>query len=205
MPEPMATTMDYIFKPMLMPLLMLFLYSSAKDRWSGKMTHLLIALVFAWGGDLALMLGDGGLLFLLGLGSFLVMQVLYILLFRQDWPNPTFLRRKAYWALPFVAIGASFYFMALPALIADIVMVIAVAIYATALVSMSLTALNRKGGVEENSFRLLFIGAVLFLASDLMIGANAFIVKDFPMAGLAIMTTYIAGQWCIVKGYLMGN
>jgi uncharacterized membrane protein YhhN len=199
--EPYATNLDYIFKPMLMPFLALILYTEVGKRWNRNHSHLLIALVFAFGGDMALMLGDG-IFFLLGLGSFLLMQLLYIFLFKKDWPRPSLLVRKSYLALPFAAMGISFYFLALPALIKDSVMVFAVAVYAAALVGMTLSALNRKGSVPEKAFMMTFIGALLFLASDFMIGFNQFIIKDFPYAGFAIMITYISGQWLIVKGYI---
>jgi uncharacterized membrane protein YhhN len=199
-PEPFATEIDFIFKPMLMPFLALFLYVEAKGKLDGNLKHLLIALLFAYGGDLALM--GKGIFFLLGLGSFLVMQILYILLFRKDWAKPSFLMKKPVWIMIFGLIGIVFYYFSYPALKTDIVMFIAVAVYAAALVSMALSALNRKGGVGEQGFQMLFIGASLFMISDLMIGVNQFIIKDFPYAGFAIMATYISGQWLIVKGYL---
>jgi uncharacterized membrane protein YhhN len=203
-PEPFATEIDFIFKPMLMPFLALFLYVEVKKKLDGNLKHLLIALLFAYGGDLALMMGEG-IYFLLGLGSFLVMQILYILLFMKDWNKPFFLQKKPVWIMIFSLIGIVFYYFSYPALKSDAVMVIAVAIYAAALVSMALSALNRKGGVGEQSFQWLLAGALLFMISDLMIGVNQFIYQDFPYAGFAIMSTYITGQWLIIKGYLQNQ
>ncbi len=78
--SPLAEQLDYLFKPWLMPLLALHLSTSLRGNWEGRHLHLLIALIFAWGGDIALMLGEG-IYFLLGLSSFLLMQILYITLF----------------------------------------------------------------------------------------------------------------------------
>ena len=196
--NPLSTQLDYIFKPLLMPLLALIVLTSPNKTYPNKLL-LLFALLFAWGGDMALMLGRDGLLFLAGLGSFLVMQILYIILFRKDWERPSFLKKKPYWMLPFLVVGSRFYLLSIPKLTEKPLMLIAVFVYAVALVSMSLSALNRKGTVAWNK---VLIGAILFLISDLMIGASKFILDDFPYSGFAIMITYISGQYLIVSGLL---
>ena len=99
--------------------------------------------------------------------------------------------------LPFLVVGASFYLLSIPKLSAKPVMLIAVFIYAVALVGMSLSALNRKG---KAAWKMVLIGSILFLISDLMIGTSKFILEGFPYSGFAIMITYIIGQYLIVKG-----
>ena len=205
MDEPLATTFDYIFKPMLMPLLAIILIAGGIKKWNKDHTLLIIALLFAFGGDMFLMLGREGLMLLLGLGSFLIMQILYIFLFLKDSTKPSFIRKNPLWIIPFAALGITFYILSVPALAKDVIMLFAVAVYAAALVTMTITALNRKNSVNENSFKFVFTGAVLFLISDFIIGINQFIIKDFPYASFAIMITYITGQYLIVKGFLKRN
>jgi uncharacterized membrane protein YhhN len=200
--DPLSTQLDYIFKPLLMPILAAYLLLSIKQEDYKKYFILLIALFFAWGGDVFLMIGREGIQFLLGLGSFLIMQILYIIIFSKKKAQPSLLKQKFYLALPYVAIGLGFYLLAVPQLLDDSVMLIAVFVYASALTTMSILALNRKGAVPFANYWSVLIGASLFLASDLMIGINKFIWPNFPFAGFAIMTTYILAQYLIVNGLI---
>ncbi len=199
---PLAQQLDYIFKPLLMPLLAIYLLFSVDRSDYHRHFLLLVALLFAWGGDVFLMIGRDGLLFLLGLGSFLVMQILYIIIFAKNRAKPSLLKRRPYLALPYLLIGLSFYLLSVPQLLEDSVMLIAVFVYAAALSTMAVVAMNRYGSVASSNYWSVLIGASLFLASDLMIGINKFIWQDFPFASFAIMITYISAQYLIVSGLL---
>ena len=72
-------------------------------------------------------------------------------------------------------------------------------LYALSLMGMSMMALNRRGRVNPSSFRYVFTGSVLFLASDSMIAINKF-TAEIPMAGFWIMITYITAQYLIMRG-----
>lgn len=200
--DPLSTQLDYIFKPLLMPILAAFLLTSIRQEHYKQHFLLLIALFFAWGGDVFLMIGREGIQFLLGLGSFLIMQILYIVIFSRKKAKPALLKQKFYLALPYAAIGLGFFLLAVPKLSDDIVMMIAVFVYASALTTMAIVALNRKGAVAFANYWSVLIGASLFLASDLMIGINKFIWPNFPLAGFAIMVTYILAQYLIVNGLM---
>ncbi|MCH2045406.1 MAG: lysoplasmalogenase [Saprospiraceae bacterium] len=203
--DPIAGYCDYIFKPFIIPALALYFYTKNKKQHPDKTSIRLFffGLLFAWGGDLLLMFANGSrynqLFFLSGLGSFLVMQLFYILSYQST--NHTkergLIAKQPFYALPFIAIGVGFYIIAFPSL--DLVLGIAVAIYACALVSMVLAAINRGDRVPKDSFWLVSVGAFLFMISDMMIGLNKF-VAPFANAGVYILFTYCLGQYMIVEG-----
>jgi len=63
-------------------------------------------------------------------------------------------------------------------------------------------ALNRSGRVGAMSFKLVFVGSLLFLLSDSMIAFNKF-NSDIPLAGFLIMITYVAAQYLIMRGLIL--
>ena len=65
-------------------------------------------------------------------------------------------------------------------------------------------ALNRKNKVAENSFLLVFIGAILFVVSDTVLAIHLFYQK-MDWYRIVIMSTYIFGQLFIVKGIAKTN
>lgn len=204
----LAMQLDYIFKPLLMPLLMAYWYGQTKNDKTTFTKFIMAALFFAWGGDLLLMFAGYGddsskLFFMLGLGSFLIMQLIYCLAY-QEAPEieNNVLKTRVKVVAPFVIVGWGFYGFAFSSL-DGIVMKIAVFIYINAIITMVAYALDRKGRVSENSFQLVFWGAVIFMASDLMIGINRFVIPNFPYAGFAIMLTYILAQVLIIEGALL--
>ncbi len=77
-----------------------------------------------------------------------------------------------------------------------------ITIYALSLILMSMMALNRSGRVGAMSFKLVFIGSLLFLLSDSMIAFNKF-HSEIPLAGFLIMVTYIAAQYMIMRGLIL--
>lgn len=196
--------LEFLTKPLLMPLLAVYFAQYGRSADVPRIRFYL-ALFFAWGGDMLLMFAQPTsphalLFFLGGLGSFLVMQLLYWNLYsvcRMPSTEPTLLRQKPYLLLPVVLVAAAFYWAAFPQL--DLVLRIAVAIYAVALSGMVILSLQRWQRTPPASFWAVFIGASLFMISDLMIGLNRF-VAEFPLAGPAIMLTYTLGQGLIVGG-----
>jgi uncharacterized membrane protein YhhN len=66
---------------------------------------------------------------------------------------------------------------------------------------MSMSALNRKGLVSTNSFRLVFFGSVFFVISDSMIALNKF-YADIPRSSFLIMLTYFVAQYLIMMGLI---
>jgi uncharacterized membrane protein YhhN len=80
-------------------------------------------------------------------------------------------------------------------------MQIPVTIYGIVITGMVISAVSRFGKVNDSSYLLVFLGALLFLISDSLIAFNRF-KQPFPAAGLSIMITYIFGQFLIIAGML---
>ena len=191
-----------ISKPLLMPLLGLFAFLTSQNKRSKAIKFILVSLVFSWLGDVFLMfLEKGDLFFMLGLVSFLIAHVLYIVAFiseTKDKPGKSALITRPFAAFPFVASYGLLLLILIPNL-GD--MLIPVIVYATVITFMVLMSLNRYGKVAHNSFVMVLFGAALFMVSDSIIALNKF-YKPFDWARLGIMSTYMLGQFLIVKGCL---
>ncbi len=197
----------FVTKPLLMVLL--FAYGALLVGKQRGPVHKLIltSLAFSWSGDVNLMMpsvpgyrGYEEQFFLLGLVSFLVAHILYILAFRKETVSvygENFLKKKPYTALPILVALGGLLAVVFPHVKAD--MQIPVIVYASIITIMTIFALNRYGKVTNNSFWMVFGGAVLFMISDSMIAINKFYLP-FEWSRVAIMLTYISAQYLIVKG-----
>ena len=149
---------------------------------------LVVGMVFAWLGDVALD-GPGDLRFMLGLASFLLMQVCYSAGFIRMGALPVLRRRwwipvlaAALWLALNLVLGPQLGDLRLP-----------LAVYSAALVAMATLSLAISTQIG--------VGGVLFLVSDLLIGLNAAGI-DFPGRGALVMATYALAQLLIVTGWV---
>lgn len=182
-------------KPLLMPTLALAWYYSASARQIAWKWPVMVALLFSTAGDILLMKQE---LFVFGLASFLVAHLFYIYTYRQISKGEAGFLNKYPWLL----IAFTLYPVALVGwLWPDIpsAMRIPVAIYALVIAAMAAMALHLRGILSDSGARWLMMGAVLFVLSDSLIAVNKF-GHPFPDARVAIMGTYIMGQYAIVRG-----
>lgn len=192
-------TLVQFSKPLLMPTLAgwLLLAVHRDQRSTFLFRAVMGALVFSTLGDVLLMF-SGPLFFLLGLFSFLMAHVFYIGAFVSvtGFKNG-FLARKPLWILPFLTFPVLllvFLWDGIPA-----GMRVPVAIYAGVIAVMALSVLNLKGRIVGPVFTSLFAGALFFMLSDSLLALNKF-GQAFEGAGMAIMVTYILGQFLLVRG-----
>ncbi|WP_020529183.1 lysoplasmalogenase [Flexithrix dorotheae] len=201
------SSLNNIFKPLIMVWIGIYFYLQSRKISNNLKPQIFFAFFFSWLGDIFLMFQEfNPLFFITGLACFLISQITYILIFKkaQDNSNPqkTIFQTKSYLVLPFLIYGAFFYFLLFPNL--DLMLKIAVLIYAVALVGMSATAFNRKDRVSNPSFWSVFFGAILFVISDSLIGVNKFLLSEpLPLEGILIMGTYIPAQYLIMRGLLV--
>ncbi|MEU9377791.1 lysoplasmalogenase [Streptomyces sp. NPDC048255] len=169
-------------KPLLMPLLVAHVIARGAPRL------LVAALLFGWGGDLALLF-DAEAAFLIGMGSFAAGHVCYLALFSR---HSLFGRRGtspllgAAYALALVAAVALLW----GELPADLR--IPVAGYSVLLTAMALrsSALGLRAGA----------GGALFLLSDMLIATGVAEWPQLPRPDFWIMATYLAAQYLLATG-----
>ncbi|MFD7099188.1 lysoplasmalogenase [Streptomyces xanthophaeus] len=170
-----------IAKPLLMPLLVAHVVARDAPRL------LTAALLFGWGGDLALLF-DAEAAFLIGMGSFAAGHVCYLVLFGR--------RRTS----PLLAGGYALALVATVALLwgdlpADLR--IPVAGYSLLLTAMALrsSTLGLRAGA----------GGALFLLSDTLIATGVAEWPQLPRPDFWIMATYLAAQYLLATGVTNRN
>lgn len=187
--------LHYIAKPLLLPMLMgWLLFSKAKSNgWK----LLLAGLVFSWLGDIALLLEDKWpMLFIAGLGCFLLTHVIYIVYFLSIRSSaPSLLKKYPWLFIPVAAYGITLVTILYPSLGTLKVPVIA---YATVICTMLICSLHIYPKLNRKSGCLFISGAVFFVVSDSLLAVNKF-YESFSGAGVLIMLTYCLAQYCIVK------
>lgn len=181
-----------VSKPMIMAGLIGFYIMGERVQNNAFLTGLIFALL----GDCFLMFGTDDM-FMIGLVCFLIMQICYTVTFNRKRRVP---QSKDY-IVPVVigVIGLSILAFLWSSL-ADLKW--AVAIYATAIVTMAIFAYLRHPKLR--GYGILFVGVCLFIISDALLGFNKF-GGDIPYAQIAVMLTYMVAQYLIVTGEVLGN
>ncbi|MFD4321693.1 lysoplasmalogenase [Streptomyces sp. NPDC058548] len=167
-----------IAKPLLMPLLAAY----AVTRGAPK--PLTLALLFGWGGDV-LLLSDADWAFLVGMGSFAVGHVCYLVLFGRRRTSPAL---GALYAAALVGTVLLLW----PDLPAELR--IPVAGYSLLLTAMAYrsSALGLLAG----------LGGALFLLSDTLIATGVAEWPQLPAPDFWVMVTYVAAQYLLTAGAL---
>ena len=202
-------------KPLLMPLLACWLIVEARRQWPMPLRWLLAALVFSWFGDLLLM-GTSDLAFGLGMGAFLVAQVLLVaaftsvrgVRFRRNIiqfsaePARGLVEQKRLLLLAFAAYFVVFLSILWPTAGA---FRIPAAVYGIAILAMAASALNLVGRVPSKAAWVTFAGAGLFVISDSLIALEAFgPLEASNLHSALVMFTYVTAQGLIAVGLVTG-
>ncbi|MGO4462460.1 lysoplasmalogenase [Streptomyces sp. M-16] len=165
-----------IAKPLLMPLLVAHVLTRRAPRL------LIAALLFGWGGDLALLF-DAEPAFLVGMGSFAAGHVCYLVLFGRGRTSPAL---GGAYALALVGTVALLW-GDLPAGLR-----VPVAGY-----SLLLTAMAYRSSAPG---RTAGIGGALFLLSDTLIATGVAEWPQPPRPDFWIMATYLGAQYLLAVG-----
>lgn len=182
-------------KSALMPTLALYLWRS--EIHNEARYPLFMGLFFSWIGDLLLINGSDQFYFLLGMLSFFLAHVAYILTFSRAGANWTESRPLKIFMI-FIALGGAYFnFCQLSPGLGD--MTIYVLAYTIIIIAMMIFAALRMGGTNNYSLVLAFGGALLFVLSDSIIGYSRF-VSPIPFGHSYVMITYVLAQGSIVSG-----
>ncbi len=185
---------DYrmVAKPMIMASLIGF-YITVERRQSNAFV---LAMIFALFGDVFLLF-NGETFFLMGLGSFMIMQLLYTYLFSREGANDT--KKLLKISLPIIVLTL----LVISLLWSNLgELRIPVLVYALAISSMVISAIYRKNTL--NGYLAVVLGVILFLISDAILAISKF-GGAIPYQDIIIMSTYMAAQFLIVRGMVAAH
>ncbi len=196
----------WAFKPFLMPVLIYWYWKETKA--AGHIHKIILgSLFFSWWGDIFLMPGilKTDINFLLGLGSFLIAHLMYIVAFlRTNIEAKSILKSKPYLVLPFAWFGIGLISLLFKQNVPGFSeMTIPVIVYSAVIILMVIAAIGRYGKVNPTSYKWVLIGALSFMISDAVIALSRFTVvfeDNMSLARVIIMPLYAVGQSLIVKG-----
>jgi len=200
-----GTIPEFLDKTIIIPLLILIFIlnitmSSVAAHWL-----MFLALIFSWSGDIMLELPHvleqpqmNDVLFMAGLICFMIIHVLYFVVFCLTPGENQALKKFYLFMLPVFIYGAALLYYLFKDL-GD--MRIPVIVYTVVLLAMLVAAINRYKKVRRLSYTLVLLGAILFVLSDSLLAINKF-SHPFKCSSALIMSTYIAGQFLIIIGYL---
>ncbi len=189
----------FISKMLIMFLLMVIFALNLRHDKNRLHKYMFAGLFFSWIGDVLLEIPGGGeVMFMAGLGGFLISLVLYAVVFFSTPGKNEVFHNRFYLIIPVLLYGFAMGFylydhlgeMRLP-----------VIIYETAMITMLAGAVSRIGKVNRASYFMVLAGAILFIISDSVLAVNKF-VQPVSLSTLIIMGTYIAAQWLITTGYI---
>jgi uncharacterized membrane protein YhhN len=183
-------------KPLLMPLLIVWLTTGYQQPKNKLYTGVLLALLFSWAGDVLLQL-EG--LFIPGLVSFLLAHICYIYYFCM---LPRFkqgiIRQEPLVGLPVLVYVVLFLWLLYPFLDS---MKLPVTVYALTIGIMMLAAINTRQRMDTAVTALFFNGALQFVLSDSLLAVNLF-AYHHVLLSVFVMLTYSSAQYLLVKGAL---
>lgn len=190
--------LHFIAKPLLVPVLMGWLIAAKSAAPLKKI--ILAGLFFSWLGDVFLLFEyKMSILFIFGLASFLTTHIFYIYYFLKLPAGKTSLLKKQPWLIVLVAAyGTGLVWFLYPRL-GDLTL--PVLLYATVICIMLICSLHAYNQVNSKAGWYYAAGAMAFVVSDSLLAINKF-YEAFPLAGVLIMFTYCAAQFCIVSGHL---
>lgn len=185
-----------IFKPLIIPTLIGYLDSQVKSLTAGLSKSIVLALLFSLSGDVMLMFqSKNDIFFLLGLSSFLIAHIFYIVFFHKARVKEQVKSNIALLAIVVV------YYVCLIALLSPRLgdMKLPVRIYGIVISFMFMLAMHMLSIKNKIAGKWMMWGALLFVISDSVLAINKF-YQPFEQAGVVIMLTYGLAQLFIVKG-----
>ncbi len=190
------TRIRYISSPVLMPILALF-YGLFSNNLSWV---IFTALGFAFLGDFFMLWHEKETALMLGIGSFLLCLVFYIMALLKPF---SFLSEIPFWlfflAIPYIAYGIVIY-LRLKSYLGE--MKIASIVYLVVVMALGFTALLRLGNYAGYLFWLPLFGSLLFIASDTILAYHIFRFDGKSKHGEFYATLfYIPAQLLLVLGF----
>ncbi len=196
--------LEYMTKPLLIPALAGYFISQTFRIANKLKLWILLALFFSWAGDVLLMFeADDSMFFLLGLSSFLLAHIFYVIFFHL-----VRVREKIK-INPWLIVVVVLYYASLITLLMPYLgdMKIPVLVYGIVISFMFMLAMHMLFIKHKTAGKWMMFGALLFVISDSVLAINKF-YQPFEASGILIMLTYGLAQLFIIHGtlrYLQGE
>lgn len=188
-------TLRYIFKPLIFPVLaMVYIISVSKIK-----KLYLAALFFSFLGDIFL-LNHSNLFFMFGLTSFLVMQLIYILIVNQDISSYK-IRNLIVASIPFIIVLVFTIFFVYKNLSEFFIPIIIYGAIISILGTLSFYNYLEK---RSDTASILLLGIFIFIISNAMSAIEKFHLQNRELA-IGIMLTYTIAQFLIYKYMVKRN
>ena len=192
-----AAWISIAVKSLIIPLLIWLYLRFIRGHWNRFHSLIITALVFSWMGDVTLQLTQfQESFFMIGVGCFLIAQLIYMVAFFTTPGENSVFFRKIYLLVPVVLYGLGILWLLYDSL-GD--MRLPVTLYTVVIMTMLMAAMNREKKVNRQSFLLVLAGAIIFVVSDSILAINKF-AQPFELGRIASMTSYITAQYLIVIG-----
>jgi len=187
--------LDRFTKPLLMPLLLFYVYQKSIGNTTLKILLLSGAILFSWFGDVALMYRYNHTYFILGISLCLIARIFYIITLRKaSYQIPDFTIQRLF---PFILYAGGFFYLLLPAG----VFTVPIIVYEVLILGVAFTAYSRKEFTSVESYKTVLLGSIFFVLSDLILVINTF-RQSITYGGFFVMLTYCAAQFFLVSGIL---
>ena len=186
----------YLTKPLVVISLAAYFISQTTSVHSVLNKWIMLALLFSLGGDVLLLFEPKDpIFFLLGLSSFLLAHIFYIIFFHSIRVRE---RISGNFLLLLIVIV---YYTALMTMLSPYLdkMKLPVRIYGVVISFMLMLALHTGFIKNKRAAWWMITGAALFIISDSLLAINKFYFP-FQYAGIAVMLTYGLAQLFIVEG-----
>lgn len=196
--------LHYATKPLFMVVLMVYHYQQLPGTKSFFTKMVQFGLFFSWIGDIALMVDEFmPILFVVGLGAFLIAHIGYSLAFLRnvkDSGAALNVSKSLGLALPFALFTGCFFYYVKDSIPAELF--VPVLAYTVVISIMGITSALRHGHVDAKTFNWVLIGAILFILSDCVIAINKLVLNLEYNYQLSIlnMILYLTGQFMITVG-----
>lgn len=186
-----------ITKPSVITSLLIFYYLNSFDQDKNIRNPMLTALIFLILGDISFLYFDNPAFFNIGLAMFMMANFFY---FRAFLLNTDFNMKLL---VPFWIMCFTYFFIMVTLMYDNLgTFFIPLLVFFIIMISMAHASYMRYGIVNNKSFVLVLLGALLFLFSISIIGLSRF-YKPIPFQNTLEMLSYGIGQLLIVFGILV--
>ncbi|MBS1669509.1 MAG: lysoplasmalogenase [Bacteroidetes bacterium] len=187
----------FISKPLLILFLIGYAVVATKQR-NNLFTLLIAALCFSVLGDIFLLFEQSHpIYFMMGLVSFMLAHIFYILLFNQIRVKNQPEKKWALLSIILLGVYVVFLFLLLEPSLGSLK--IPVLVYALVLSAMFLSAIQAFDISKQSFGKICVLGSLFFVISDSLLAIDKF-RAHFPMASFTVMATYITAQFLLVLG-----